>query len=668
MTAGKVRKNRLATALVLLLCTFMATTKAQSRLDSVQHVGEVIVMGNRTSKSIVSTVPSQQIDKGTIESLGLTSLAEAVRKLAGASVKDYGGIGGMKTVSVRSLGASHTAVSYDGITISDTQAGQIDIGRYSLSGVESVLLSIGHADDIMQPARHYSSAGVLEVTTERPHFEDNARSILFNLRGGSFGLVSPTLRLWRKTGRRTSLSADGNYMRADGAYPFTLANGRERTREKRYNSDIYSWKGEINLYHTFRDSSGIDTKAYYYYSERGLPGVVILYNPATNERLWDENFFAQTVYRKRFNGKWRLHARLKYNHSWNKYEDTNVKYQGGKQTDIARQNEYYASATLGWAPLRNVELALAGDFAYNNLHSNIETQPNPERYTALTALSARYSNGRITINGNVTGTFMTEHANNGKSASDRKRLSPALSVSYRLLRNENLFIRAMVKNTFRVPTFTDMYYLHIGNTNLVPEKATEWNIGATWSGLVCGKIGVQLTLDGYYNNVKDKIVAFPTTYVWKMTNLGRVDIKGLDASLAMQIPVAKGFCAELAAAYTLQDAIDKTNPEKAGYDTQIPYTPRNSGNGSLTVKTPWGNVGYNLTASGERWSMTQHKEEYRLSPYYEHSVTLSHEFKFRQCSLMLSGSILNITDKQYEVIQYYPMPGRSFQVSGTVKI
>ena len=263
---------------------------------------------------------------------------------------------------------------------------------------------------------------------------------------------------------------------------------------------------------------------------------------------------------------------------------------------------------------------------------------------------------------------MSEQANLGKSAAERKRLSPALSVSYRLLRNESLFLRAMMKNTFRVPTFTDMYYQHIGNTNLVPEKATEWNIGMTWNGRLPGDIGIRLTADAYYNKVKDKIVAFPTTYVWKMTNLGKVDIKGIDASIAMQIPITKSISAEIAAAYTLQNATDKTDPETVSYGTQIPYTPRHSGNGSLTLNTPWVNIGYSLIACGERWSMIQHKEGYRLSSYYEHGITLTHEFKFKGGSLLLSGSIKNLTDKQYEIIQYYPMPGRSFYVSGTLKI
>ena len=47
----------------------------------------------------------------------------------GVTVKDYG-IGGLKTVSVRSLGANHTTVSYDGIALTDVQSGQIDIGRF----------------------------------------------------------------------------------------------------------------------------------------------------------------------------------------------------------------------------------------------------------------------------------------------------------------------------------------------------------------------------------------------------------------------------------------------------------------------------------------------------------------------------------------------------------
>ena len=80
-------------------------------------------------------------------------MADAVRRFAGTNVRDYGGIGGLKTVSVRNLGAAHTAVSYDGVVVSNSQAGQIDIGRFSLDNVSSLSLAIGQDENLLQPAR-----------------------------------------------------------------------------------------------------------------------------------------------------------------------------------------------------------------------------------------------------------------------------------------------------------------------------------------------------------------------------------------------------------------------------------------------------------------------------------------------------------------------------------
>ena len=68
-------------------------------------------------------VPMQTMSAVEIQQLGVQNLADAVRLFSGTNVKDYGGVGGLKTVSVRGLGAAHTAVSYDGVVVSDCQAG-----------------------------------------------------------------------------------------------------------------------------------------------------------------------------------------------------------------------------------------------------------------------------------------------------------------------------------------------------------------------------------------------------------------------------------------------------------------------------------------------------------------------------------------------------------------
>ena len=654
----------LKTILTYVLCLLSVAARAQMRTDS---IAEVTVQGQRVQGDVLSATPYRTIGREQFQTLGLTALADAVKMLAGADVKDYGGIGGLKTVSVRNIGAHHTAVSYDGICISNTQAGQIDIGRYTLDNIEEVALAVGQTGDLLQSARHYAAAALLNITTERPRRLSSRPSFQLSLRTGSFGLLNPSLRLWQPLGSRTLVAAHADYLRADGNYPFTLVNGRQQTRQHRNNTDIGAWKGEINLYHTFRDSSQLDLKAYYYYSQRGLPGVVILYNNSNHERLWDENFFTQARWRKSFNSHWKLQARLKYEHAWNRYEDTNTKYAGGKLTDINRQDEYYASATLAYTPTANLDFALAQDLAVNCLRTNVEPQPDPRRFTSLSALTARYHDSRLTIGANLVATFINEHVANGSAPDDRKRLSPSLSLSYRLLRHESLFLRAMIKGTFRVPTFTDMYYLHIGNTGLRPERATEYNVGLTWSSRLWKRLALQLTLDGYINRVNDKIVCFPTTYVWRMTNFGRVHIAGADATLALQMPIYKKVSMQLSAAYSLQRAIDKTDPRRESYNRQLPYTPRHSGNAALTLLTPWLNIGYRVNACGERWSMAQQSEEYRMKAYWDHNLSVSRRFDFHSFRLHLSGTLQNLTNTQYEIIQYYPMPGRNFNISATAE-
>ncbi|MBO7559486.1 MAG: TonB-dependent receptor [Bacteroidaceae bacterium] len=666
----------------LIVCTVLAQQLGEavslddSRMNdsdsTVHQLKQVDVAGHRTERNVLAGKPIQQMQKAELEELGIQNLADAVKKFAGTNVRDYGGIGGMKTVSVRNLGAHHTAVSYDGVTVSNTQAGQIDVGRFSLENMESLSLAIGADESLMQSARHYASAGVLSILTERPHFDEGINSAFrFRLKGGSFGLVTPSLRYWQRVGERTTLALNGSYMRADGVYPFVLVNGREKTNEKRYNSDIYTWQGEANLYHTFADKSQLDMKAYWFYSERGLPGSVTLYNPLSRERLWDEDFFAQAVYRKAFDDKWNLHARMKYTHTWNRYEDTNVKYTGGKQIDVNRQNEYYASATLGWSPVEALRIALAEDAFYNDLRNNINIASNPDypfpkRITSLTALSAQWQWERLQVEGNVVGTYAHETVENGENPADKHRLSPCVSVTYRLLPNESLHLRAMWKNTFRMPSFNDLYYLRIGNSGLRPEKATEYNLGLTWSGRPFQALKyVSATVDAYYNDVTDKIVAFPSTYVWKMANFGKVKIKGIDVTLATEVPIYHKVSAILTGAYTFQESLDKLEAS-ASYNRQLPYTPKHSGNASLLIRNPWVNLGYSVLFQGERWSSSQQTSLYKLKAYSEHTLTLSREFRFKSCQLNLSGSIHNLFDKQYEIVKYYPMPGRSFSLIGTI--
>ena len=663
--------KRLATVIVALFC--MTVVAAQDSLRT-HTIEDVVVTAERSrTTNVFSTIPVQSFSGDDIRLMGLQNLADAVKKFAGTSVKDYGGIGGMKTVSVRNLGAQHTAVSYDGIVVSNTQAGQIDIGRFSLDNVSLLSMAVGQSSDMLQSARHYASAAVMGISTAQPLPADKSSLLRIGLSGGSWGQINPKVRLWQRLSGSSVLSINADYMRADGTYPYTLVNGLESTRERRENSGISQWHVEGNVNTSFSDSSRLDVKAYYYRSSRGLPGSVILYNNESNEHLWDENLFAQAIYNKRWNEQWQWVARAKYTHSWNKYEDYNIKYTNGRKEELNSQDEYYASATINWQPLRWLSMSLAEDAAFNKLRTTVNGSPNPLRFTSLTALAAKLRIGRLTAEGNMVMTYATESLTESekyslKTPDDRKHLSPSFSLSWRILPEEALYIRALYKSTFRMPTFNDLYYLQIGNTSLRPEKAHEYGIGITWNSRRTGCLKyIAFTADGYHNNVTDKIVAFPSTYIWKMVNFGKVEIWGVDATVATEVDIARKTCAVLSASLSFQDAQDKT-PGSATYGSQLPYTAKVSGGISLILNTPWLTVGYSATGQGKRYSMAQNIREYQLPAYMEHSVSISRRFDLGNSSnINLQLSVNNITDEQYEIIKYYPMPGRSLTASATVE-
>lgn len=658
---------------VLLSVLAPLSAKAQAASDDsisgrVHDIPDVTVSARRMPQRNGVSYPTQVIGRKELDGLALQNVADAVRRFAGADVKDYGGIGGLKTVSVRSLGAEHTAVVYDGVVVSNCQAGQIDIGRFNLDDIEMLSLSIGQTSELMQSARAFASAGVLELFS-RDALLDADRNYKFSgqIKGGSFGLINPSIRWTQRLGKNTIGSLSGNFLYADGEYPFELVNGKYTTEEKRKNSDVHSWHVEGNVRHDINEHSSLSVKGYYFDSERGLPGSVILYNDQANERLWDKNGFVQMKYENELSEEWSMQALAKYNYSWSKYVDTNVKYEGGKQIDINTQNEYYLSGTFMWKPVRRLAMSWANDFAVNTLDSNLPSAPQPVRTSWLSALNARYVWHSLTFSGTLVNTFMAESVETGERPDNRLHLSPTVSVMYKPWRRSNLFLRLMYKDTFRVPTFNDLYYQRMGNAGLSPEKAHEFNFGITWNGAPFAFTDfILITADCYYNKVDDKIVAFPSTYVWKMVNYGKVDILGADVSLQAKFVLTNNIKMTLSGSYTYQHATDQTNPDAKNYGDQIPYTPRHSGSASLMFETPWVDLGYSAVFAGDRYFQKQNIPENLIKGYQEHSLSASHTFSIKNVKLRLQAEVINLTDEQYDVIKYYPMPGRSWR--GTVKI
>lgn len=633
-----------------------------------KEIKEITILENRPSKSLASS-PLQIFTKEDIQQLSVQNVSDAVKTFSGVTVKDYGGIGGIKTVSIRGMGAQHTAVSYDGIIISNYESGQIDIGRYSLDNVESLTLSIGQSENMLQSAKAYASMGILNINTKKPSFNENRKyTISAKMLVGSFGQINPNLNYSRLLNKNSSISFFNSYTYADGNYPFTYKNGNSTISSKRRNSSVKNYNSQADYFYKFNSNSKIRAKAYYYDSNNELPGNIILYRDDNNDKLKTQNYFLQTKFNSRLNNKLTLASCLKYNHSYLQYRNFQSLYGGKEKKDFSKQNEYYLSSTLLFKLNNIYSLAYAQDGIISNYETNDYQCPFPTRYTSLSVLSAKANLKRITINAHILNTFISETVKNGIASDNIERFSPSLSLSYKPFGNKNIRLRTLLKKSFRAPNFSDLYFPSIGSTTLKPEDANEYNLGFTWNGKPYKNIGfTTLSVDGYINNVKNKIVAFPTTNVWKMRNFGKVNIYGLDLNLASNIPFIYGNSLKVNLSYSYQKALNMTDKSSTNYKDQIPYTPLNSGTFSTLFTNKLFNFSYNLFATDKRYSSYQNSSQYKINAYLDHSIAISKNITIKDMNTFFKIECLNLTNKQYEVVKYYPMPGISYKISMNIK-
>ncbi len=639
-----------------------AQSAQKDTIGNSYQLQNIVVTDSKNKHEVTSTSPLFIINNKNLNVTGITDIADALNRLPGITIRDYGGAGGMKTVSVRSFGTQHTGVSYDGIMLSDCQSGQIDLSRYSLENVDNISLIIGDNDNIFLPAKNASLPAVINIKTIKSPTNDTAPHLTTQLKVGSFGYISPFIRYEQNFSNNFAFSAIGEFVYAENNYPFTLRNISVVTKERRTNSRMKSGHGETNFLWTINTRNQLDGKLYYYDNDRLLPGQVRYYTNISNEELRDQNFFAQVGYRTFNSNNLSLKLSAKYNWAASKYKDGS--YNDGIKDADYWQREVYTSACLLYTPLKDWAFSYAADYSFNNMNSSLSTDTHPFRHTILQSATAKYKSERLSIIGKVLFSLYYNDAKYGNSARDMRKLSPSLSLAYKVLKHKDLYVRASYKNIFRAPTFNESYFYHYGSTDLLPESTDQYNIGLTFLQDITKRTNARITFDGYLNHVKDKIVAVPyNMFIWTNVNVGKVRVLGLDATANINHKLSGKHSVVLTASYSLQKAENRTNPESPYYGYQIAYTPLHSGSVSLCYENPWVNLTVHGTGMSSRNSNNEHYEDSNIPGYFETGITLFRMFEIVKKEITIRGDIKNIFNKQYEIVKGYPMPGISYQFS-----
>jgi outer membrane cobalamin receptor len=619
------------------------------RADTVR-MKDVMVIGDTwlDNRADVS-VPTTTLDAQMLSRIAPVAITDALPLIPGAFARDYGGVGGLKTFSMRGGSSSQSLVVVDGARLSSAQTGTVDLSLIPARLISSMRVVRGGAS-----ALYGANAvnGVLDLSLRT----DTRSSVRAYALAGSFNE-------WRIGAGATtsddnvSISFDVDRLGTAGSFPFTLNEFGTTYEINRTNSDARSTSGMMRL--TVNDAA---LTVIGRTSERGVPGGVVQ-GSVTNARarFADDDVLAIASIPLRMIDNVPLVVTSTLRWLDQHYTDPEATLLGPSGID-ARTTQHDVS--LGVATR---ELAYGSAVSATRVELGYADLTGDEVLDQSGAVVTRRSIAVATdwtIRDVVVDDLDVRAALRFDAFSDvGTALSPMLAVDYPL----GGMLRASWSYNFRPPTFAELYVLNYGTRSLVPERSHTVNLGYAvpiTSWLSCD-------VDAFWMSTSNLIVSVPVSpLLTAAQNVGRAITYGAELMLR-----ASAFDDRLRAqwSYTRQSVLDATG--RPGIDgTMIPYAvPELSSimvhwSDALTQSGAMWNVGATWSYTSFRYAQAGGTYASLLQPFALTSVHGGVDVRGGNTVVHLRAQCDNLFDAQYAVIRGFPMPGRSVRVTASLEV
>jgi vitamin B12 transporter len=594
-----------------------------------------ILSGNKYS-------PVVTLDKSKIRESGYLQVSEAINTTPGVYIKNYGGTGGIKTVSLRGTTGQQTVFMLDGIRINTAQTGTVDLSVLPLFMLEGIDIVRGGSSALYGGN---SMGGVINFATGIP---GNKARYALNPIYGSFDEFSVSGGADFPIGQWYA-GANLEFLSSKGDFPFEFNNFGKTETYHRQNSDFSNFAAMVKTGMTDTNSS-LKINILSRFSERGIPGAVLQNRIGDSpDRLDEGEVLASAIYFKNLGESYytvSLAAKA-----------AEMNYHSPQSIGYLTENDYlekyaYLNARYGFTLGCLVKTELQSELTFNDINYNYsgEVKDYKKRNAASLAIKAEtidFALGGFIILSIQSGLRFDAYSDSFSA------LSPAVSLIASEMEG-NLNFRLQWSNNFRPPNFSELYYLNFGNRRLKPEKSNSYNAGITWKPFEF----INLSADGFIIDTRDQIQTIPVSPVaWKASNYARVLSKGIEISV-----MATFFdkLLSLKLNHTLQETTDESPGSKASI---IPYVPGEIFNAGITLKTGDLLLGGDVEYTGFRYSLPGNNINSILKEYFLINTFASYRITFNELSLRIRIDALNLFNKNYQVVKNYPMPGRQFRLS-----
>ena len=430
---------------MLCLCVKAFAQQVQDSITTKQ-LKEVIVSSTRIDLPLSENARSiQVITKENIQQAGVTTVADLLQQVAGIDIRRRGIAGTQADLYIRGGSFDQTLLLIDGIKLDDAQTGHHTLNlALPLEVIERIEIIKGPAARIFG---QNAFTGAINIVTKSTIDSTG----VVNAQAGSYGQTNVELTM--------GSSNDNSNLLAH--YSFNTAQGY------RYNTDFKNQnvflKGQFN-----RQAIPIDFIASFSERKFGANGFYAL---PTYADQYEETQGSLVAFSSRINkGNWLFKPRLYWRRGQDEYifvrnnpaiyRNLHITHKVGFAFDASNTNK------LG-------QTGLGIDFANVSIASN--NLGDRSRFMTTVFAEHRFllENNRLDI---TPGFAVTNYTDFGT------QFFPGVDIGFAL--NEQIRLYGNAGYTYRIPTFTDLYYSDpttLGNENLKPEEALTEEIGMRWN-------------------------------------------------------------------------------------------------------------------------------------------------------------------------------------------
>lgn len=594
-------------------------------------------------QKVLNTFSNTQISDSLLARFGLEQVMSALSYAPGVYIRDYAGIGGVKTISLRGFASPNTLIMIEGLRLNSTQNGTFDLNLLPSSLLNGFEIFRSGSSFIFGGN---ASAGLLNfrIQSEKKTFNSKISISSFNTYEFSCRNVFRVKPL--------SINLGISFLDSKGNYPFQTNQLGKIITYKRENSNFIN----LSAFASIKNEKQNPSLSFFYltsYNHRGVPGAVVQNKIESKKAYLDDIFVLtsfQTLFEIKRNSTLTFNINLKL-HNEKFFDPEGIGIVTKKETSRF-DNTQFTLFTNFESKLSTIDFNLTAEITSDKLIGdflNPEVKGKVHRFSFALGTIISKEVQFLNIRTQTFISYRFDHSNDFGAQNSFGVGAKMVNIF------SSLDIAPNFSINFRSPSFNEMYYLNYGTINLKPEKNYSFNIDFSLNKFHFLEPNVSL----FYYLTLEKIISIPKNPIqWSAQNLGKTKSYGIEVSSKVNFPKISAIIS-----YSFQITKDATE-NSITLGKQLPYTPKELLSFSIKYLFPYEfSIKISHLYSGKRYALPDNSVTSKLPSYSIWNTGISRELTISKLKFVINLEISNIFNKGYEIFINYPMPGRSFKLT-----